>query len=60
MEEFQQVRNRFPESEWAALALERITALYRLYGAGKPTFALDAAYAVGARRHPRRTCARSS
>jgi hypothetical protein len=25
-----------------------ITALYRLYGVGKPTFALDAAYAVGA------------
>jgi hypothetical protein len=48
MEEFQQVRNRYPESEWSPLALDRITALYRLYGVGKPTFALDAAYAVGA------------
>jgi TolA-binding protein len=48
MEEFQQVRNRFPDSEWALPALDRITALYRLYGTGKPAFALDAAYAVGA------------
>jgi TolA-binding protein len=48
MEEFQQVRNRYPESEWAPRALERITALYRLYGAGKPTFALDPGYNVGA------------
>jgi TolA-binding protein len=47
MEEFQQVRNRFPQSPWAQPALERITALYRLYGAGKPTFALDAGFAVG-------------
>src|SRR6185436_14785324 len=37
MEEFQQVRNRYPESEWSPLALDRITALYRRYGAGKPT-----------------------
>jgi TolA-binding protein len=48
MEEFQQVRNRYPESEWSPLALDRITALYRLYGAGKPTFALDPSYSVGA------------
>ena len=48
MEEFQQVRNRFPASELAGPALDRITALYRLYGAGKPVFALDAAYSVGA------------
>jgi TolA-binding protein len=48
MEEFQQVRNRFPESEWAARALERITALYRLYGYAKPAFALDTGYAAGA------------
>jgi TolA-binding protein len=47
MEEFQQVRNRFPESEWAPRALERITALYRLYGFAKPAFAVDAGYAVG-------------
>jgi outer membrane protein assembly factor BamD (BamD/ComL family) len=47
MEEFQRVRNRFPDSEWAAAALERITGLYRLYGAGKPSFTLDAAYSVG-------------
>ena len=32
MEEFQQVRNRFPQSEWAQPALERTTALYRLFG----------------------------
>ena len=47
MEEFQQVRNRFPEGAPAARALERITALYRLYGMGKPTFAYDPGYAVG-------------
>jgi TolA-binding protein len=47
MEEFQQVRNRFPRSEWAPRALDRITALYRLNGAGKPTFALDPAYSAG-------------
>jgi outer membrane protein assembly factor BamD (BamD/ComL family) len=48
MEEFQRVRNRFPESEWAGPALERSTGLYRLYGAGKPTFSPDAAFSVGA------------
>lgn len=48
MEEFQQVRNRFPQSEWAPQALDRITALYRLFGSGKPSFALDPSYAVGA------------
>lgn len=48
MEEFQLVRNRFPESPWAAQALLRTTALYRLYGADKPSFSLDAGYAVGA------------
>jgi TolA-binding protein len=47
MEEFQQVRNRFPRSEWASRALERITALYRLHGTGKPTFSLDPSYAAG-------------
>jgi TolA-binding protein len=47
MEEFQQVRNRFPKSEWAPRALERITALYRLHGAGKPTFTLDSSFAAG-------------
>jgi TolA-binding protein/streptogramin lyase len=47
MEEFQQVRNRFPRSEWAPRALDRITALYRLYGSGKPIFTLDSAYAAG-------------
>jgi TolA-binding protein len=47
MEEFQQVRNRYPDSEWAPRALDRITALYRLYGLAKPTFALDASYSVG-------------
>ena len=50
MEEFQRVRNRFPESDWAARALDRITALYRLYGYGKPTFALDTALQRRGRR----------
>ena len=48
MEEFQQVRNRYSDSEWAPRALDRITALYRLYGTGKPVFAVDPAFAVGA------------
>jgi tetratricopeptide (TPR) repeat protein len=47
MEEFQQVRNRFPESEWSARSLERITALYRLYGTGKPVFAPDPGFVAG-------------
>jgi streptogramin lyase len=46
MEEFQQVRNRFPESPWAESALERITALYRLHAGGKPTFTLDPGFSV--------------
>jgi outer membrane protein assembly factor BamD (BamD/ComL family) len=46
MEEFQQVRNRFPESAWANKALERITALYRLYGGGPPAFALDSSFSL--------------
>lgn len=48
MEEYQRVRNRHPDSEWSARALDRITALYRLYGAAQPAFSLDPAYAVGA------------
>ena len=44
MEEFQQVRNRFPESEWLPHALDRITALWRLHGSEKPAFALDPGY----------------
>jgi outer membrane protein assembly factor BamD (BamD/ComL family) len=47
MEEFQQVRNRFAESSWAPLALDRITALYRLYGTAHPTFNADTSYSVG-------------
>jgi len=46
MEEFQQVRNRFPQSPWAQPALERTTALYRLFGGAKPSFALDPAFAL--------------
>ncbi len=45
MEGFQHVRNRFPESSWAGLALLRTTALYRLFGGDKPVFGLDVAYA---------------
>jgi TolA-binding protein len=48
MEELQQVRNRFPRSEWAAPALERTTALYRLFGGPKPAFAADPAFSLGA------------
>ena len=48
MEEFQQVRNRFPDSAWAEPALQRTTALYRLFGAQKPAFAPDPAFAAGA------------
>jgi TolA-binding protein len=48
MEEFQAVRNRFPGSVWAEPALQRITALYRMFGAQKPAFALDPAFAAGA------------
>jgi outer membrane protein assembly factor BamD (BamD/ComL family) len=48
MEEFQQVRNRFPQSPWAQPALERTTALYRLFGGPKPSFAPDPAFALSA------------
>jgi len=46
MEEFQQVRNRFPQSPWAQPALEHTTALYRLFGGPKPSFAPDPAFAL--------------
>ena len=46
MEEFQQVRNRFPESFWAERALERITALYRLHATARPVFTLDSGFSV--------------
>jgi hypothetical protein len=48
MEEFQRIRSRFPASEWATKALDRITALYRLHGSGKPVFVLDPAFNAGA------------
>ncbi len=48
MEEFQQVRNRFPLSAWAEPALERTTALYRLFGGAKPAFSPDPAFSVTA------------
>jgi TolA-binding protein len=48
MEELQQVRNHFPESDWAPLALDRVTALYRLHGGAKPVFTRDPSYAVAA------------
>jgi TolA-binding protein/streptogramin lyase len=47
MEEFQQVRNRFPDDPLAAKALERITALYRLFGGAKPVFTRDASFSAG-------------
>jgi outer membrane protein assembly factor BamD (BamD/ComL family) len=48
IEEFQQVRNRFPKSAWAEPALQRSTALYRLFGGQRPTFAPDPAFSAGA------------
>jgi tetratricopeptide (TPR) repeat protein len=48
MEEYQQVRNRFPQSEWAQPALERITILYRLFGLPKPSFSLDDGFTLEA------------
>jgi TolA-binding protein len=48
MEEFQQVRNRFPESPWARPALERTTALYRLFGGPKPAFSPDPSFSLPA------------
>jgi TolA-binding protein len=47
MEEFQQVRNRSGDDPWAAVALDRITALYRLHGGGQPAFGWDKAFSVG-------------
>ena len=47
MEEMQAVRNRFPESPEARVALDRITALYRLHGAGKAVFTPDPGFSVG-------------
>lgn len=46
MEEFQQVRNRFPDSPEAKTALERTTALYRLFGGSRPAFAPDPSLAL--------------
>jgi outer membrane protein assembly factor BamD (BamD/ComL family) len=46
MEEFQQVRNRFPQSPWAQPALERTTALYRLFGGTRPVFSPDPAFTL--------------
>lgn len=46
MEEFQGVRNRFPSSPWAEAALDRTTALYRLYGQDTPVFTLDSRYSI--------------
>jgi TolA-binding protein len=48
MEELQQVRNRFPQSEWAARSLDRTTALYRLFGGAKPSFSADPSFSLGA------------
>ncbi len=48
MEAYQRVRNAHPESEWAARALERITALYRLSEGARPFFSHDPSFSVGA------------
>ena len=44
MEEYQRLRNRYPNSPGAARALDRITALYRLYGTERPLFSEDAGF----------------
>ena len=46
MEEFQRVRNRFPDSAMAAVALDRITALLRLHGPGLTRFRRDAGWSL--------------
>lgn len=48
MEAFQQLRNRHPDGEPAARALERITALYRLSEGARPFFSVDPAWSVAA------------
>ncbi len=57
MEEFQQVRNRFPQSSWAEPALQRTTALYRLFGGAKPSFAVDAGFSAGSGDMVKDVCA---
>lgn len=47
MEEYQAVRNRFPDSPWAERAIERITGLYR-FRDGKPRFSRDPSYRLAA------------
>jgi TolA-binding protein len=47
MEAFQQLRNAHPQSEWAARALERITALYRLSEGTRPFFSHDTGWSIG-------------
>jgi TolA-binding protein len=48
MEAFQDVRNRWPDSPLAPQALDRTTALYRLHGGSKPSFAVDPSYTMPA------------
>ena len=48
MEAFQQLRNQGAQGEWAARALERITALYRLSEGTRPFFSHDGSWSVGA------------
>ena len=44
MEEYQRLRNRYPASPQATAALDRITALYRLYGLERPQFSEDTGF----------------
>ena len=46
MEEYQRLRNLYPASPRAAAALDRITALYRLYGTERPLFSEDASFVL--------------
>jgi TolA-binding protein len=46
MEEYQRLRNRYPASDLAGRALDRITALHRVYAGERPAFAEDAAFVL--------------
>ncbi len=48
METFQFLRNRFPKHELAPRALDRLAALYRVFGGTRPMLALDPAFGLTA------------
>ncbi|MBN2370188.1 MAG: tetratricopeptide repeat protein [Vicinamibacteria bacterium] len=48
LEEYQRLRNQHPAGEWGVRALDRTTALWRLYGGETPSFTLDPGFAFTA------------